>query len=521
MIVKKETKPILFHPILFGVFPIISLVASNINQARPELAYRAAIISLAGSILLYALMKLFLKDTARAALSTSLILILFFSYGHIYAELEKNTILGLSLGHHRLLAPLWAILLIAIGWFIIKKGKNTWQLNTLFNAVSIFFLVLPIYQIGLFEYRYQQSQQAGDAAEAGKAGSPSGSHASDLDSLPDVYYIILDGYSRADVLQDLYGFDNTSFLNELKEIGFVIPDCAQSNYARTALSISSALHMDYLDNFTDVIRKGDPSIDAVVFQDLISHNPVRDIMSRNGYKMVAFETGYFWNEITDADYYIVGNDNPLEKVKRGAEISEFEVMYLRTTYFRIFSEAQSAFFTDLTKNIRTPEEKHYDLVLFELDQLAQVPALPGKKYVYAHIVAPHAPFVISKFGQFISTGAVNPGYTDEITFLNQRIIEVVKQILATSTVPPVIVIQGDHGWDENHRMQILNAYYLPNGGGKLIYPEITPVNTFRVIFNQYFGEAFPLVEDESYMSKDGAPFTFTTIPFTCVGPNGN
>jgi hypothetical protein len=521
MIVKKEKKPFLFHPVLFGIFPIISFLASNTNQARPELAYRSAIISLAGSILFYLIVKLVVKDTPRAALLSTLFLILFYSYGHVYAELETNPIMGLTLGRHRLMAPLWAALMAAGGWWILKKGKNSWQFNTLLNAISVFALILPVYQIGAFEYRYQRSIQAGVSSAGNHPASAGSSTTAENEHLPDVYYIILDGYSRADVLQKLYDYDNTSFLQELKEIGFVIPDCTQSNYARTALSIASTFHMDYLDNFTDVVRKGDPSIDAVVFHDLIQYNPVRSLMTGKGYQTVAFETGYFWNEVVSADYYIVGNDNPIAKVKKGAEVSEFELMFLRTTYFRIFNEAKNAFFTDLTKNIRTPEERHYDLVLFELDQLANVPSLPGKKFVYAHIAAPHAPFVFTTYGGFASTGSVIPGYTDEITFLNKRVIEVVKQILTTSPVPPVIVIQGDHGWDEEHRMEILNAYYLPNGGNELIYPEITPVNTFRVIFNQYFGQNLPLVEDESYFSDGATPYTFTKIPATCVGPNGN
>lgn len=513
---KKTKKPFLFHPILFGIFPIITFMAANINQARPELAYRTAAASFFGSILLFIFIKLIVKDMPRAALLSTLILVLFFSYGHVYAELEKYTVLGLMLGRHRITAPIWALLMAGGAWLILKKGKGSWQFNSLLNAISVFALILPIFQIGSFEYRYQQSQSAQAAADQNDVGSV----LADQANLPDVYYIILDGYSRADTLKKLYGYDNTPFINELKGLGFVVPDCAQSNYARTALSISSALHMDYLENFTDVIQKKDPSIDGIIFHDLIQHNPVRSFLGQNGYKMVAFETGYFWNEVTSADYYIVGNDNPIEKANNEAEISDFEIMFLRTTFFRIFSEARSAFFQDLTKNIRTPDERHYDLVLFEFDQLAKIPNLPGRKYVYAHIVAPHAPFVFTPYGGFASTGATVPGYTDEITFINQRVIEVIKTILAASSTPPVIVIQGDHGWDEENRMQILNAYYLPGGGNKLVYPQITPVNTFRIIFNHYFGQNYPLLKDVSYMSRGETPYNFTITPSTCVDAAG-
>ena len=73
---------------------------------------------------------------------------------------------------------------------------------------------------------------------------------------------------------------------------------------------------------------------------------------------------------------------------------------------------KSKFTQNIVKNIRTPEEKHHDQVIFALDQLEQVPNLPGKKFVYAHIVAPHAPFVFSPDGRYISNGAVMPGYLD-------------------------------------------------------------------------------------------------------------
>jgi hypothetical protein len=158
-------------------------------------------------------------------------------------------------------------------------------------------------------------------------------------------------------------------------------------------------------------------------------------------------------------------------------------------------------------------------VVFALDQLGQVPNLPGKKFVYAHIVAPHAPFVFSPDGRYISNGAVNPGYLDAITYVNSRVIPIVKSIIANSKVPPVIILQGDHGWDADHRMQIFNAYYLPNGGAEKIYDTITPVNSFRTVFNQYFGDSYPLLGDISYFSDDDAPYAFKEISHTCSSGN--
>jgi hypothetical protein len=48
-----------------------------------------------------------------------------------------------------------------------------------------------------------------------------------------------------------------------------------------------------------------------------------------------------------------------------------------------------------------------------------------------------------------------------------------------------------------------------------LYPTITPVNTFRIIFNTYFGQNIPLLEDVSMYSSYEDPFRYKLIPNTC------
>ena len=46
---------------------------------------------------------------------------------------------------------------------------------------------------------------------------------------------------------------------------------------------------------------------------------------------------------------------------------------------------------------------------------------------------------------------------------------------------------------------ILNAYLLPGVDAKqVLYPSISPVNSFRQLLNTYFGTQLDLVPDESY-----------------------
>ena len=89
-----------------------------------------------------------------------------------------------------------------------------------------------------------------------------------------------------------------------------------------------------------------------------------------------------------------------------------------------------------------------------------------------------------------------------------------------SVIAPIIIVQGDHGAvldDPQRRMTILNAYYLPGGGAQSLYEAVSPVNTFRVIFNFYFGLQVPLLDDISYYSSYEEPYNYQVIENTRQG----
>jgi len=102
------------------------------------------------------------------------------------------------------------------------------------------------------------------------------------------------------------------------------------------------------------------------------------------------------------------------------------------------------------------------------------------------------------------------GYRYQLEYTNKVIFSLVKGLLENSVQPPVIILQGDHGLLSPGRTTILNAIYMP-GGSKSLYPEMSPVNTFRIIFNQLFSENNPQLPDISYYSKYVSPFQFEDL----------
>ena len=61
------------------------------------------------------------------------------------------------------------------------------------------------------------------------------------------------------------------------------------------------------------------------------------------------------------------------------------------------------------------------------------------------------------------------------------------------------------------RLGILNAYYFPDGIYANLYPSITPVNSFRVVLDQFFGTQLGLLEDHSYFSTFDEPYDFNEV----------
>ncbi len=507
------------HPLLLALYPTAALLAHNVAQVDLRDALRPALVSLGMSAVLVLLFRLPLGSWTRAGILASLCLVLFFSYGHVYDLLRQAGEPLSGLGRHRFLLPAWLVLLGVGAWWITRTRRDLQGAAAALSAVAAVALVVPVTQILISGVRSDlPSAAVPEEVASARLQLPENQPA------PDIYYIILDGYTRADVLRDQFQYDNSAFLSSLESLGFYIASSSRSNYAQTDLSLVSSLNMDYLDALG--IPLDARSQDHMPLRELLLHSAVRQGLQSLGYRIVAFETGYNPTEWRDADLYLA----PTHEVPLLGGVNSFESLLIQTSGAMVLSDAASLLPDWMVPNMAHPLAEHRQRLLFALDRLPTLADIPGPKFVFVHLLAPHEPFVFLENGEPAFTDELPRGaglsvsyepedyargYTAEITYLNQRLLEILPALLAHSSAEPMIILQGDHGAGPvsmADRMAILNAYCLPGKAGEGLDPSISPVNTFRLIFSQTFSADLPRLPDRSYFSSYDFPFDLRLVP---------
>jgi hypothetical protein len=509
------TENLPLYPLLVGLFPVLELFLFNIHQIPGYAILRALILSLALIVLIWGACLLIFRNRVRAALGASFVLILVLSYGHIYDLLYKKKLLGITIGRHEYLIALWAVLILA-GFIFLFRSRNLNNLNRVVYFFSAALIVLNLAQIAFAGFQTGQSA----AAQNNKPQAKTAANATTPGSVVkrDVYYIIVDSHSRSDVLKGM-GYDNSKFISQLTDLGFSVLPCAQSNYTNTERSLSSSLNMNYLPTFgisDDDNVEGDvlPPTSA-----MLRHSKVRQLFEQMGYQTVAFATKAPWADMTDVDHYFnVATDTP---VLEREETQKFYEIFLDTTLFRIvidsknnsyikFDNLPTAVLQWVDPSAGVFSSSRYQEYLgnqYSLTTLAKVPQLvPGPKFVMAHLMVTHSSFVFNRDGSYKSEDEEDTNargaFLDSVYYADGQLPKIAQEILSQyPTVKPVIIIQADHGWVSGpDRVKILNALYLPDGGSSKLYPTLTPVNTFRLIMDTYFGGQYGQIDNKSLLS---------------------
>ena len=489
------------HPFLVAAYPIVFLFAVNADeQVTLDPIWAPLALALGITAVVLSVLALLLRDWRRAALLTTVALIGFFGYGHAWTAASG------FLSSQWPLIGAW-ILVVGIALFAAwRAGPVIRPVTRGLNLVAALALIMNGGVMADTMVALGTVQPVDGAASPLELSPPDG------EDLPDVYYIILDRYAGPTALRETYDFDNEPFLTALEDRGFSIARHAHANYIKTPLSLGSSLNIDYLDADALAEEAVDGADREPIHRVLGDHLVVPTALKELGYRYL--HLGNWWTPTisnVDADrvFHFEGQD-------------EFSTVLAQTTLLRAFSEPETAP-TDPWDWAVLREHDRY-----ALDTLDEMTEIAGPKYVFAHLLVPHPPYVIDADGSALEREEVaelgdDPSYLRFLEYGNRRMLELVDRILAQSE-DAVVLIQSDEGpfperyaadewgfeWRDatdaelEEKFGILFA--LRASGADLeaagFHDTITPVNAFRVIFNARFGTDLPMLPDRSWAHED-------------------
>ena len=510
----RPTSPLrAYHPFLFALFPLGSLYTANVAEVPPVSLLRPALVLLFVAAFLWLSWRALSKNALKAALITSATLVLFFSYDHVVQVLRKWPGLGWQLGRNRILMPFWVLLLLVVIGATLRSRRDLRGVTSLLNAFAGACLSVAVAQsaLGWLQFQRTPSEPLPPIPIAQGVAAP---------DAPDIFYIILDAYGRSDTLRAYYGYDNTPFVRALEKRGFFVAPRSQSNYSQTALSLSSSLNLSY---HSDLARRMGSSNDRRPLFKEIQNSKVASFLRARGYDVVCITSGADWVQTAGA-----------RVVDAGRPVTSIEELLFDSTMLHEVPQAAAFRYNQRRR-----------LLSYALEQLPKaanhIENNSPPRFVFAHILAPHPPFVWNEKGEPVnpphpyyefdgpidfspaSLDEYRRGYCAQIQALNTQILQAVDGIRANSRRPPIIIIQGDHGpsvgrtGDQDNRtirMAMLNAFCLPPTASPLSvdarpYSTISPVNNFRIVFNRTFKTHFPLLPDHSYYSSWEHPYEFS------------
>lgn len=473
-------KKYVFHPFLFNIYVILFVYGLNLSMVKVAMIYRPLLISFLITLFLFFAVRLIFKHNHKTGFFITVFLIGSFSYGYIYDKAEILFYAGNwpFSSIHRYLIISYFIFYAALFWKLYVSHSSYKRVTYFMNVFVLLLIILNFFSIAQRVLLRDENRGFFTAKSLGdsipKIEKPNNT------KLPDVYYIILDGYAREDILKKHYNYNNENFLTSLEKQGFFIADSSYTNYPFTNLSLASSLNLNYIQengNFKNI--SFNPNY-------LIEDNLVMKMFKKMGYRIIHLKSGYAVSEnFKVADKTIpIGGPN------------EFERTLLHFSILRL--DDLLGFFT-------------YRRLKTQFNALPKVLEEPSPKFTFIHIVAPHPPFVFSEAGDLQTNKEISAtswesksGYVQQLQYLNTVIKKFINDIFTLPRkVEPVIILQGDHGpWLKSKdpfsvykaKSGILNAYFVPESCRKQLYQTITPVNTFRTLL-RYFGFPFQQIED--------------------------
>ena len=480
------------HPLLLAAFAVLSVYASNLTEVLPvdlggpsgPLAW--AILAAGAALLVCSLA---MRDWRRGAILATAAVAAYAFFGRLAPEL-----LGLGLSEQLQVAA-WAVVVVAAGVFAVRVRGALPSATLALNAFTLLLVAMTLFSI----VPYESHRVAAQGHTSPDAGTPITST-----KVPDrdIYLIVLDSYGSHWSIEHRFGIADDELPTWLARQGFQVVPGARTNYRATDFSLASMFSMQMLDEYS--VDPGRDSGDRTAAISRLLRPADAAFLKANGYTY--YHLGSWWgptqtDELADVNLSWQ-HDTEFESVLRQSTMLPAIDRLLGNT------GGEGDEFRD---GARATAE-------FQFRQLQRLPSVPGRKFVFAHILLPHPPYVFDAKGGIVikATAQTEPEaqlYANLLQYTDSQVEQAVSALLAgPSESDPIIIIVGDEGpllcrnVDCNDgsvrrlgiRFGVLAAFYLPDQPAGFFPPDLSLVNTFRMLFSSYFGADLPSLPNRSY-----------------------
>jgi hypothetical protein len=509
-----RTLPVSTLPFLAALdLGLITAVACGPDLLRVrDLALAGAVwlVVIGGSLTLGHLLA---RDSAKASLIAVLFVLAFGTMGDVSEGLRRAGTLEL-IGGEAAVVGLYGLIL-AGPVLAIQRGHR---------LLPLWYRYATLVLSALFAFNVFQLLRASLATLPPAVHSGIASSGPPTTRPPDIWLLVMDKYTSSPLLQAHYGLDNRPFEDWLRGRGFLLPVQHRANYPQTFLALASMLNLRYLDDYPDRFS-GRTRLAAVPD---IENNRLASFLRAQGYRFVFVPSAF---DVARRNRYAdVQMPDPADVRP------EFLVRWYRANALPVVHRLACAVLgCEAGRSPYVPESG--DVQEAKLHALARlVPDRPT--FVLAHFLLPHEPYLYHadcsrrrpywpEIDWGLEGGAQRRAYAEQVQCTNRRLATLVATIQRQARVPPIILIQSDHGHGRlgrpvpplrglpgelvEERLSPFAAYRLPGLPADSVYPGITPVNVMRLVVRHYFGADLPRLEDRVYWSATVQPFAFIRL----------
>ncbi len=482
-----------FHTALFALYPVVRMYAENRYEVPVGDVVVPLLIIEVVALGALVLLTWLLHDATRAGIVVSAGVVVVLMFGLLMELLEPVIQDALVV-----MVAVGAALVLGAWYFSRRIGPRLGEVTLLLNFVALTLVVLAA--AAAADGVAAEFSSADRAQAQGTVGTTEGRAPA-----RDIYHIVLDRYGSEIALEARFGIDNSEFVGWLRDQGFDVVDDASANYTKTLMSLASTLGMHPLDDIVE--SQGPESENLKPLSARIRRNPAGAFLREAGYEYVHLGSWFLGSQrsdIADRSYYL-----------EGADLSFGSLMY----------ETSILPFLPLPSPAVTNESKHADNARYQWHVLESLVDDPGPKYVFAHVLLPHEPYV------FLEDGSYDPDratYETQLRYTNKRLRSLIGSLLdRPADERPIIVLQADEGpyppgydgrqktWDWTtatdaevlSKFEILNAMYLPGPEGEPpLRRNLSAVNTYPELLRRYFGVDIADRPDRVLASNSARPY---------------